>query len=111
MGTDLRELLSGRAAPRKYAFSEHVDNYMRSVRDGDNIFVEIVEGMENKWGMKVEREKLFRRNGDPLADAGLESAMLAEMSSFMSKNASSSEGDDLGRDDKIEEQLRSLGYL
>ncbi|HNQ77874.1 MAG TPA: sulfatase [Acidobacteriota bacterium] len=111
MGTDLRELLSGRAAPRKYAFSEHVDNYMRSVRDGDNIFVEIVEGMENKWGMKVEREKLFRRNGDPLADAGLESAMLSEMSSFMSKNASSSEGDDLGRDDKIEEQLRSLGYL
>ncbi len=100
MGTDLRELLSGRAAPRKYAFSEHVDNYMRSVRDGDNIFVEIVEGMENKWGMKVEREKLFRRNGDPLADAGLESAMLSEMSSFMSKNASSSEGDDLGRDDK-----------
>lgn len=111
MGSDLRALLKGETVPRKYAFSEHVDNYMRSIRDRDNIFVEIVEGMENKWGMKVEREKLFRRNGDPLADAGLESSMLEDMSSFMRMNASSSRADDLGRDGEIEEQLRSLGYL
>ena len=111
MGSDLRALLRGEAAPRKHAFSEHVDNYMRSMRDKENICVELVDGAENRWGMKVERERLFRRNGDPLADAGLESSMLARMSSFMRENASSSEGDDLGRDGKIEEQLRSLGYL
>ncbi len=111
MGSDLRALLKGETAPRKYAFSEHVDNYMKAVRDKENICVDLVKGAENKWGMKVEREKLFRRKGNPLVDQELESAMLAEMSSFMSRNASSSEGDDLGRDGEIEEQLRSLGYL
>ncbi|HQO21396.1 MAG TPA: sulfatase-like hydrolase/transferase, partial [Acidobacteriota bacterium] len=111
MGMDLRELLAGKAAPRKHAFSEHVDNYMRSIRDKESICVDLVEGVENRWGMKVERERLFRRSGVPRADAELESAMLAGMSSFMRTHASSSEGDDLGRDGTIEEQLRSLGYL
>lgn len=112
-GMDLKKLLKGEAPPREFALSEHVDNYMRAIRDKEKMYVEVVDGAENKWGMKVEKERLFRRNGSPMADGSAEAEMKEEMRAFMESNAvSRNDGDDLGgADGGIEEQLRSLGYL
>jgi arylsulfatase A-like enzyme len=112
-GSDLRKIMSGQAKPRNYVFSEHVDNYMRSLRDMNNIYVEIVEGAENKWGMKVEKEKLFRRDGAPVIDDGLELKFKKEMDKFMQDKKRPAYGDENsdGGSKEIEEQLRSLGYL
>jgi len=112
-GLDLRALLKGDAAPRAQAFSEHVDNFMRSVRSCDRIYVEKIEGAENKWGMKEEKEKLFDRSGSPVADPALELMMKASLEAFMKEREKGGDGsgDQGGGGEEIERQLRSLGYL
>jgi arylsulfatase A-like enzyme len=112
-GFDISELLAGRGKTRNSVFSEHVDNYMRSMRNSGGIYVEIVAGAENKWGMKVERESLFDRDGSPLHDESLARKLEKEMQDFLQENqAVSCDGEEAsGKSREIEEQLRSLGYL
>lgn len=112
-GLDLRSLLKGKTSSRDFIFSEHVDNYMRSVRSRDGIYVEITEGAENKWGMKVEKERLFKRDGAPWRDEAMEPTYKKEMDRVLEKRASvQKEDDDAEAGSKeIEDQLHSLGYL
>ena len=63
MGLDLAGLLKGRHSGHAFAFSEHVDNFLRAARDRTHLWVERVPGVENKWNLALEEGSLFRRDG------------------------------------------------
>ena len=112
-GQDLFKFLNGKGKNKEFSFSEHVDNFMQSIRNDRYIYSEVVENVPNKWGMKMEDAKLFTRNGSEVKDKNIESIMKVKMDELIKEIQSSSkkEEDSLYSDKKIEEQLKSLGYL
>lgn len=112
-GIDLKKFLEGKEKGKEFSFSEHVDNFLRSIRDKEYIFSEIVEGSENKWKMKLEKSDLFKRDGSEVFNREIEERMKKRMKDFIHKIESEKveETEKLDGEEKIEEQLRSLGYL
>ncbi len=112
-GIDLSKLLSGKGKIRDFSFSEHVDNFMKAIRDKNFIYVERNGYVENKWQMKLEEENLFERSGKPYCDKDLEKTMKKKMDDFLkSMNYKSDLPSSEGKSSKeIEKQLKSLGYL
>ena len=115
MGHDLAPVAGGQHPGHAVAFSEHVDNFMRAVRDREHIFVEQVPDAQNKWGLAMEEGSLFRRDGTPTPDAepvhapGLRSAMEAILSS--GAEARAAWGGEEAADEETSKRLRELGYL
>jgi arylsulfatase A-like enzyme len=114
-GRDLQAVASGADPGHAAAFSEHVDNFMRAVRDRDWIYVERVPGSENKWKLAVEEGSLFRRDGTPAPEAEpaqaprLRSAMEAVLSS--GAEARSRWGTEQAADEETAKRLQELGYM
>lgn len=113
-GIDLTKLMRGKVKIRNFVFSEHVDDFMKAIRDENYIYAEINEGKENKWNMPLEKGNLFKRDGTPLEDREIEEKMKRMMEQFLNerdykKEKELSTSQDLG--EEIEKQLKSLGYL
>lgn len=115
MGRDLGAVAGGKDPGHAVVFSEHVDNFMRAVRDREFIYAEPVPGSENRWGMAMEEQTLFRRDGSP-APAGfgghaerLKAALDAVLAS--GAGASAQWGGAKDADAEVAERLKSLGYL
>ncbi|MCX7831239.1 MAG: hypothetical protein N2445_09335, partial [Acidobacteria bacterium] len=112
-GTDLFKLLSGKAKAKDFSFSEHVDNFMKAIRNQDFIYVEINKNADNKWGMKVEHERVFDRKGNVVVNEEIEMRMKDKMDSFLTiKNYKEETISPNGESaSEIEKQLKSLGYF
>ena len=114
MGLDLAGILQGRHAGHPYAFAEHVDNFLRAVRDRELLYVEKVPGSEDKWGLALEEGTLFRRDGaQAVHEKEAESRLRRAMESILSSRpevasvwggAEDAEGD-------IAARLKELGYM
>ncbi|NMB99839.1 MAG: sulfatase-like hydrolase/transferase [Thermoanaerobaculaceae bacterium] len=112
-GFDLFKMVEGKTKNRDFSFSEHVDNFMKGIRDKDFIYVEKNDFVQNKWGMKLESDSLFNRDGEPFSDKNKEKEMKEKMENFL-KNKNYEEqkaSKSIGSAEEIEKQLRSLGYL
>jgi arylsulfatase A-like enzyme len=114
-GRDLRAVASGSDLGHDTAFSEHVDNFLRAIRDRDWIYVERVPGAQNKWDLAMEEGSLFRRDGTPAPEAEpahvprLRSAMEAVLSS--GAEARSLWGGEQAADEETSKRLQELGYM
>lgn len=112
-GMDLLKLLKGKSKIRDFSFSEHVDNFMKAIREKNFIYVERNLFVENKWKMRLEEGNLFERSGKPCSNKDLEKTMKKKMDDFLksmnykSDFCSSREQSN----EEIEKQLKSLGYL
>lgn len=115
VGRDLLKVASGKDPGHAAAFSEHVGNLMRSVRDRDFVYVEQVPGSVDKWGLKMEAGNLFRRDSSPAdPDGGPEAVRLkAAMESVLSSRPEIGKawGGGTEADAGVAERLRDLGYL
>ncbi len=115
MGHDLSPVAEGLRSGHAVAFSEHVDNFMRAVRDEEFIYAEQVPGAENKWGLAMEEGRLFRRDAAPASEAGgdheprLKAAMEAVLSS--GSEARAAWGGEEAADEETSKRLRELGYM
>lgn len=114
-GRDLAAVASGAGAGYETVFSEHVDNFMRAVRDDRWIYIERVPGAENKWGLAMEEGHLFLRDGTPAPEAEevhgsrLRTAMEVVLSS--GSEARSAWGGEQAADEETSKRLRELGYM
>jgi arylsulfatase A-like enzyme len=114
-GRDLRKIASGRDPGHATAFSEHVDNFMRCLRDKNFIYVEQVPGSANKWGLKMEAGNLFKRDSSPAgSDGGPETARLkAAMEGVLSSRPEIAKawGGGTEAEAEVAERLKDLGYM
>lgn len=115
MGRDLEAVAAGRDPGHEACFSEHVDNFLRAVRNRDRVFVERVPGAQNKWGLQMEEGNLFSRDGSP-APAGSEeraAKLKAHLDSLLASGAEGTRawGAADGTDADVAERLKSLGYM
>jgi len=115
MGKNLACIASGDDKGHPFAFSEHVDNFMRAVRDRDRIWMERVDGSENKWGIPLEEASFFLREGSPAPDG--DSAHAARLRSAGSDLLASRPevaeawGNSTPAGEDMAKRLRQLGYL
>lgn len=112
-GFDLFKMVEGKTKNRDFSLSEHVDNFMKGIRDKDFLYVEKNDFVQNKWGMKLESDSLFNRDGEPFSDKNKEKEMKEKMENFLkNRNYEEKTASKNGRStEEIEKQLKSLGYL
>jgi arylsulfatase A-like enzyme len=112
-GRDLAKLLQGKSPLKTFSFSEHVDNFMKAIRNKDYIYAERNENSENRWNMKVEENHLFKRSGEPVSDTDIELKMKQDIEKFLAdKNYEYHKKESANEKDKdIGSQLKSFGYL
>ena len=113
-GLNMDSIASGESPGHPFAFSEHVDNFMRAARDGDFIFTEVVPGAENKWKMPLESGDFFTRAGVPEGgERGRREELKAGMERLMREGSAVrtlwSKGAD--PEEEVASRLRSLGYM
>jgi arylsulfatase len=115
MGMDLEAVASGRAPGHAVVFSEHVDNFMRAVRDRDLVYVEQVPGAENKWNLAMEDGALFDRRAAPAKDGDAAHArrLKKAMEDILAARPEvlASWGEAEGADEGVAERLKALGYM
>ena len=115
MGRDLSAVAGGSDPGHAVAFAEHVDNFMRAVRDRDWVYVEQVPGAENKWGLSMEEGNLFTLDGRPSPAGSRAHAdrLKAALDSVLSsgRDAASAWGGAQDADAEVAERLKSLGYM
>jgi len=115
VGRDLLKVASGLDPGHAAAFSEHVGNLMRSVRDKHFVYVEQIPGSVDKWGLKMEAGNLFKRDSSPAAlDEGpgaqrLKKALDEVLSSRPEIAAAWESGTEA--EAGIAERLKALGYM
>ena len=115
MGRDLGAIAAGEAPGREVAFSEHVDDLLRAVRDDEHVWVERVPERVNRSGFPMDEGTFFRRDGSSAAP-GAEARVPALEAAARELMASRPEvagawGRNEAVDDHIAAQLRQLGYL
>jgi hypothetical protein len=95
------------------AFSEHVDNFMRAVRDRHHVYAERVPGSENKWGLRMEEGNLFSRNSQSRSDEVAQAGLKAKLDAILAAGdeAQASWGMASSADAEVAERLKSLGYM
>ena len=113
VGHDLSPVAAGRADGHEVVFSEHVDNFLRSVRDRDHVYVEQVPGSPNKWGLRMEEGSLFTRVSEPVKDEAVAVRLKAQLDAILASgsDAQAAWGTATGADDEIAARLKSLGYM
>lgn len=114
MGLDLAGLLEGRHSGHRFAFAEHVDNFLRAARDRTHLWVERVPGVENKWGLALEEGNLFRRDGTPApeeGEAGLRLRRALEELLSSRPEVRSAWGGAEAAEAEIAGRLQELGYM
>lgn len=113
MGHDLAPVAEGAAPGHEVAFSEHVDNFMRAVRDRHHVYAERVSGSENKWHLRMEEGSLFSRGSEPRSDEAAQARLKAEMDAILAAGeaAQASWGSASSADAEVAERLKSLGYM
>jgi arylsulfatase len=113
MGRDLAPVAEGTAPGHEVAFSEHVDNFMRAVRDPHHVYAERVPGSDNKWRLRMEEGSLFSRNSEPRSDEAAQAALKAKLDAILAAGgeAQASWGSASSADAEVAERLKSLGYM
>lgn len=115
MGHDLRKVAWGRAHGHPVAFAEHVDNFLRAVRDRDYLYVERVPGSENKWNLAMEPGDFFTRDAAPAPlEAAAEATRLKRsMEDVLTSRPDVQEawGTGASADSEVAERLKELGYM
>ena len=115
MGRDLAPIAAGEAPARTCAFSEHVDDLLRSMRDDQHVWVETLPDRVNRSGIAFEEGTFFERNGGPAAAGSGASAqrLEEEARALLSSRpeVAAAWGEREAVDEQIAKQLRNLGYL
>ena len=115
MGRDLAPIAAGEAPARTCAFSEHVDDLLRSMRDDQHVWVETLPDRVNRSGIAFEEGTFFERNGGPAAVGSEASAqrLEEEARALLSSRpeVAAAWGEREAVDEQIAKQLRNLGYL
>ena len=113
MGHDLAPVAAGEVPGHEVAFAEHVDNFMRSVRDANHVYAEQVPGSANKWGLAMEEGNLFTRASVPARDEAVERRLKGALDAILASGAEAQAawGGASSADDEVAERLKSLGYM
>jgi arylsulfatase len=115
MGRDLLKVAAGKDPGHPFAFSEHVDNFLRAARDKDLLYVEQVPGSTNKWGLQMEPGSLFNRDSTPASEsrgpeaAKLKTALDDLLSSRPEVGAAWGAGGEA--EAEVADRLKALGYM
>jgi hypothetical protein len=112
-GRDLAPVAEGSAPGHEVAFSEHVDNFQRAVRDREHVYVERVPGSENKWRLQMEEGNLFTRDSRPAADDAARDRLKGRLDGILRDGgaAGAAWGIASSADAEVAERLKSLGYM
>ncbi len=115
MGKNLDAIASGRESGHPFAFSEHVENFMRAARDKEWIYTELVPGAENKWKMRMEEGRLFHRDSTPAEKGGeTEAARLKDSMDILiasRPDVAEAWGGEEAADEATAARLHELGYF